>query len=50
MVQGGDLSLPHDAQTTGGGPMVRVVDVHKRFGKVEVLRGVSFDVGRARRW
>ena len=27
-----------------GGPMVRVIDVHKRFGATEVLRGVSFDV------
>jgi polar amino acid transport system ATP-binding protein len=25
-------------------PIVRVIDVHKRFGDVEVLRGVSFDV------
>ena len=28
----------------GTDPMVRVVDVHKRFGKIEVLRGLSFDV------
>jgi polar amino acid transport system ATP-binding protein len=28
----------------GAGPMVRIVDVHKRFGRAEVLRGVSFDV------
>ncbi|HSP54948.1 MAG TPA: amino acid ABC transporter ATP-binding protein, partial [Dehalococcoidia bacterium] len=26
--------------------MVRCVDVHKRFGKLEVLRGVKLDVGR----
>ena len=26
------------------GPMVRIEDVHKRFGKLEVLRGVTFDV------
>src|SRR5574341_253358 len=26
--------------------MVRCVDVHKRFGKLEVLRGVNLDVGR----
>jgi polar amino acid transport system ATP-binding protein len=32
------------ASTPGVGPMVRVVDAHKRFGKVEVLRGISFDV------
>ena len=25
-------------------PIVQVIDVHKRFGDVEVLRGVSFDV------
>ena len=27
-------------------PRIRVVDVHKRFGPLEVLRGVSFDVNR----
>src|SRR5215468_11492964 len=27
-------------------PRIRVVDVHKRFGTLEVLRGVSFDVHR----
>jgi ABC-type histidine transport system ATPase subunit len=27
-------------------PRIRVVDVHKRFGPLEVLRGVSFDVHR----
>ena len=27
-------------------PMIRAVDVHKRFGPVEVLKGVSLDVGR----
>ncbi len=26
--------------------MVRSVDVHKRFGRLEVLRGVSLDVAR----
>ncbi len=26
------------------GPMVRIEDVHKRFGKLDVLRGVTFDV------
>jgi hypothetical protein len=25
-------------------PRIRVADVHKRFGPLEVLRGVSFDV------
>jgi polar amino acid transport system ATP-binding protein len=28
------------------GPMVRCIDVHKRFGKLEVLRGLYLDVGR----
>ena len=27
-------------------PAIRVVDLHKRFGTLEVLRGVSFDVNR----
>ncbi len=27
-------------------PMIRAVDVHKHFGPVEVLKGVSLDVGR----
>jgi ABC-type histidine transport system ATPase subunit len=27
-------------------PMIRVLDVHKRFGSLEVLKGVSFDVHR----
>jgi octopine/nopaline transport system ATP-binding protein len=26
--------------------MIRVADVHKRFGTLEVLKGVSFDVHR----
>src|SRR3989337_2343681 len=29
-----------------GQPMVQCIDVHKRFGRLEVLRGVSLDVGR----
>jgi len=28
------------------GAMVRIEDVHKRFGRLEVLKGVSFDVAR----
>jgi len=28
------------------GPMVQVIDAHKRFGRLEVLRGVSLDVMR----
>ncbi|MGH2400971.1 MAG: ATP-binding cassette domain-containing protein, partial [bacterium] len=27
-------------------PMVRVIDAHKRYGRVEVLRGVTIDVAR----
>ena len=27
-------------------PMIRAVDVHKRFGAIEVLKGVSLDVGK----
>lgn len=30
----------------GSAPIVRLVDVHKSFGAVEVLRGISFTVGR----
>ena len=29
-----------------GMPMVRCVDVHKRFGRLEVLRGVSLEIAR----
>jgi ABC-type histidine transport system ATPase subunit len=39
-----------DAQAStnpsNGIPNIRVVDLHKRFGPLEVLRGVSFDVHR----
>jgi polar amino acid transport system ATP-binding protein len=31
---------------TAAGAMVRIEDVHKRFGRVEVLRGVTFDVAK----
>ena len=27
-------------------PTIRVVDVHKKFGSLEVLKGVSFEVRR----
>ena len=27
-------------------PIVRAVDVHKRFGRLEVLKGVDLEVGR----
>ncbi len=30
----------------GSGPMVRIIDAHKRFGKLEVLRGITLDVAR----
>jgi len=30
-----------------GEPMVRCLDVHKRFGRLEVLQGVNLDVARA---
>ncbi|HZI83792.1 MAG TPA: amino acid ABC transporter ATP-binding protein [Casimicrobiaceae bacterium] len=37
--------MAESIDTTGGGaPIVRVVDIHKRFGAVEVLRGISFTV------
>src|SRR6478609_1712450 len=36
----------HDPQPTSDVPMIRVVDVWKRFGELEVLKGVSFDVHR----
>src|SRR3990170_7881772 len=28
------------------GPMVQIIDAHKRFGRTEVLRGVTIDVAR----
>lgn len=53
--------MPHEPKTasdrpraagspngTGGGPLLRVVDVHKRFGPQEVLRGQSIDFPRGR--
>jgi polar amino acid transport system ATP-binding protein len=33
-------------QLQGGFAMVRCQDVHKRFGRLEVLRGVTFDVAK----
>jgi polar amino acid transport system ATP-binding protein len=30
--------------SNGATPMVRIVDVHKRFGRLEVLKGVTLDV------
>ena len=31
---------------TVGDPMIRCIDVHKRFGRLEVLRGISMDVAQ----
>ena len=36
----------HEDKPMSDVPMIRVVDVHKRFGDLEVLKGVSFDVHR----
>ncbi|GAC1333330.1 MAG: amino acid ABC transporter ATP-binding protein [Candidatus Dormibacteria bacterium] len=33
-------------ETSVTAPMVHAVDVHKRYGELEVLKGVSLDVGR----
>jgi polar amino acid transport system ATP-binding protein len=33
-----------DRASSGSRPMVRIQDVHKRFGNLEVLRGVNLDV------
>jgi polar amino acid transport system ATP-binding protein len=30
----------------GGGPMLKLEDIHKRFGKLEVLRGIDLEVRR----
>jgi ABC-type polar amino acid transport system ATPase subunit len=35
------VEISHD-----GGPMLRLEDIHKRFGKLEVLRGVDLEVKR----
>jgi polar amino acid transport system ATP-binding protein len=35
-----------NGQSRSGAPIVRVVDIHKSFGAVEVLRGISFTVGK----
>jgi polar amino acid transport system ATP-binding protein len=40
MSQSGTLSGP------GTGPMVRAEHVHKRFGRLEVLKGIDLEVGR----
>ena len=33
------------AMPRNGHPMVRIADVHKRFGNLEVLKGINLDVG-----
>ena len=39
--------MTHRIDATGSNvPIVRVLDVHKSFGAVEVLRGISFDVAK----
>ncbi|MEO8125328.1 MAG: ATP-binding cassette domain-containing protein, partial [Burkholderiales bacterium] len=40
------LAVQAETPDPGGTPTIRVVDVHKRFGALEVLKGVSFDVHR----
>ena len=41
-----DGAVPNVGPAAHLGPMVRVMDAHKRYGKLEVLRGVSLDVAR----
>ena len=47
---GNGTGVPTTPQGTAGPaadvPNIRVIDLHKRFGTLEVLRGVSFDVHR----
>ncbi len=33
-------------EAIGGGPMIKLEDIHKRFGKLEVLRGVDLEVAK----
>jgi polar amino acid transport system ATP-binding protein len=35
-----------NGRSPSGGPALRALDVHKRFGRLEVLRGVSLEVRR----
>ena len=39
------MAIP-DGQSRSDAPIVRVADIHKSFGTVEVLRGISFTVGK----
>lgn len=44
----GSRDAPRGARTPAGGAIVRLVDVHKRFGRQVVLDGVSLDFESAR--
>ena len=44
----GELDGGGDGGPSMNDAMVRIEDVHKRFGQLEVLKGVTFDVARAR--
>jgi len=46
-----EVTTPHEAAAVdipgaAGEPMLRLEDIHKRFGDLHVLRGVSLEVGR----
>ncbi len=45
-VEAGLNARPRSAGPAAAAPLVRIVDLHKRFGALEVLRGVSIDVAR----
>ena len=38
--------MSDNGRSPSGGPAMRALDVHKRFGRLEVLRGVSLEVRR----
>ncbi len=38
--------MPTETKPTGADPIIRVVDLHKHFGKVQALRGVNLTVER----
>src|SRR5215470_8616807 len=41
------MNAAREAETAArNGPIVRVADIHKSFGSIEVLRGISFAVGK----
>jgi polar amino acid transport system ATP-binding protein len=41
-----DPALLGEAASTASGPLLEAVEIHKRYGRNEVLRGVSFEVDR----